>query len=93
MAKNFSREFADKLLEKLSKDDDFRSRFQADPRQAVAELGYVTPESDRGVEGEDPCLCLTGMAKSLASKESIRAAHQKLREQLPSAPFRFEVAI
>lgn len=93
MARNFSPEFADKLLDMLSKDDDFRSKFQADPRKAVESLGYVTPEADRGIEGQDPCLCLTGMAKNLASKEAIRAARNKLREQLTSKPFLFEVAV
>jgi putative modified peptide len=93
MARNFSPEFADKLLDKLSKDDDFRSKFQADPRAAVESLGFVTPKEDQGVEGQDPCICLTGMAKNLASKEAIRAARDKLREQLTRKPFQFEVAV
>ena len=93
MARNFSPDFADQLLEKLSTDDGFRSKFQADPRAAVESLGYVTPAEDRGIEGRDPCMCLTGMAKSLASKEAIHAARKKLREQLSSAPFKFEVSI
>ena len=90
MAKNFSREFADKLLDKLSKDDDFRSKFQADPRAAVESLGYVTPEADRGIEGQDPCVCLTGMATKLASKEAIGKARNALRDQLTSVPFHFQ---
>ena len=90
--KNFSREFADKLLDKLSKDDDFRKKFQADPRAAVASLGYVTPEEDFGIEGQDPCLCLTGMSDNLASKEAIAKSRDKLREQLTSAPFRFDAS-
>jgi putative modified peptide len=90
MAKNFSREFADKLLDKLSTDDDFRSKFQADPRAAVESLGYVTPEADRGIAGQDPCVCLSGMATSLASKESIGKSREKLRAQLTSAPLHFQ---
>ena len=90
MAKNFSREFADRLLDKLSTDDDFRRRFQDDPRAAVESLGYVTPEEDRGIPGKDPCVCLSGMATSLASKEDIGRARHKLREQLTSAPFTFQ---
>ena len=93
MAKNFSRDFADKLLDKLSKDDDFRSKFQKDPRAAVESLGFVTPEADRDIEGQDPCLCLTGMASNLASKETIGKSRDKLREQLTSAPFRFDVSV
>lgn len=90
MAKNFSRDIADKLLDKLSTDDDFRSKFQADPRAAVESLGYVTPEADRGIEGQDPCVCLTGMAKTLASKETIAKSREKLRAQLTAAPFHFQ---
>jgi putative modified peptide len=93
MAKNFSHEFADKLLDKLSTDDDFRSRFQKDPRAAVESLGYTVPEGDRGVEGEDPCVCLGGMATSLASKEQIAKSRKKLREQLTGMPFHYAVAI
>ena len=92
MAKNFSREFADKLLDKLSTDDDFRDRFQADPRAAVESLGYVTPEADRGKPGADPCICLADMATTLAKKEDIAKARNKLREQLTSAPFHYAPA-
>jgi len=92
MAKNFSREFADKLLDKLSTDDDFRSKFQADPRAAVASLGYETPQADVGKPGEDPCLCLSGMFTSLGKEEVIAKSRNKLREQLTSAPFHYAPA-
>jgi len=93
MAKNFSRELADKLLDKLSHDDDFRDHFTRDPHSALASLGHSVDESQRGVEGLDPVSCLGGMSSNLASKEAIRAARDSLREQLSSAPFKFEVTV
>jgi putative modified peptide len=93
MAKNFSPELADKLLDKLSKDDDFRSEFQRDPYAALASLGYKGDPAQRGVEGADPVICCTAMAAKLAPKEDIRKARDKLREQLTSAPFHYAVSV
>lgn len=92
MANNFPRKIADKLLEKLSSDDDFRKLFQTDPRAALRELGYETPEKDVGVEGADPLMCLSSGA-GLASKKAIKAARSKLLEQLSTAPFHYAVTI
>ena len=93
MAKNFSRDVADKLLDKLSHDDDFRDHFQRDPHSALASLGHVTPDDERGVAGQDPVMCLSGMTSSLASKEQIRAARDTLRDKLSGVPFEFYVAV
>jgi putative modified peptide len=93
MAKNFSRDFADKLLDKLSSDDDFRDHFTRDPHSALASLGHSIDASQRGVAGVDPAACLGGMSANLASKEDISAARDSLHEQLSSAPFRFDVAV
>jgi putative modified peptide len=93
MAKNFSRDFADKLLDKLSHDDDFRDHFTRDPHSALASLGYSIDESQRGVAGVDPVNCLGDMSANLASKEDIRAARDSLHEQLSSAPFKFAVTV
>jgi putative modified peptide len=92
MAKNFSRDFADKLLDKLSHDDDFRGHFQRDPHSALASLGHVTPEHERGVAGSDPVVCLSAMSASLASKEEIKAARDTLSAQLTHVPFEYAVA-
>lgn len=92
MADNFPREIADKLLHKLSSDDDFRKLFQSDPRAALGKLGYMTPEKDVGVKGADPLLCLSSGA-SLASKEAINAARSKLLDQLCALPFHYAVTI
>ena len=93
MARNFSRELADRLLDKLSQDDDFRSAFASDPYAALASLGYEADPETRGVEGTDPVVCCTGLAANLASKEVIRRARDKLREQLTSAPFHYDVSV
>ena len=90
MAKNFSREFADKLLDKLSTDDKFRAAFQKDPRSALQQLGYETPKDEVGAEGSDPVLCL-GDGLSLASKEDIAAARDRLRGQLSGSAFHYNV--
>jgi len=89
MANNFSPEVADKLLEKLSSDDDFRALFEKDPRAALSKLGHETPEADRGVKGSDPLMCVS--SKPLASKEQIRAARKDLHTKLSAGPFTFTV--
>jgi putative modified peptide len=88
MATNFSREVADKLLDKLSSDDAFRTLFQSDPRAALAKLGHVTPEADVGKEGVDPVICLNGAR--LASKEAIRKARTELMQRLTSSVFHYD---
>ena len=93
MANNFSRELADKLLDKLSQDDDFRSKFQRDPYAALASLGYEGDPKQRGVEGVDPVVCCTGLASKLAPKEEIKQARDKLLEQLTSLPFHAAVSV
>lgn len=92
MAKNFTREFADKLLAKLSSDDAFREHFGKDARAALKELGHETPAEDVGVEGLDPVMCLGGEL-ALASKQDIAAARQKLQTQLSGAVFHYAVTI
>ena len=83
MANKFSPEVADKLLDKLSSDDDFRASFLKNPRAALGKVGHETPEGDRDVNGADPVLCCYGI-KSLASKEELKRSRDKLRTQLSS---------
>ena len=93
MANNFSREFADQLLDRLSEDDGFRSEFERDPYAALASLGYQADPEARGVEGEDPVVCCTSLAAKLPPKDVIRRARDKLREQLTKAPFHYSVSV
>lgn len=91
MANNFSPDVTDKLLDKLSNDDDFRALFEKNPRAALRQVGHETPEADRDVKGADPLVCCYGI-KTLASKEQIQAARAELKAQLTTLPFKYEMA-
>ena len=67
------RDIAARLVELLSTDDGFRERFTADPRAALRELGFETPEAEVGKRGRDPILGLQNPQGGLASKEKIVA--------------------
>jgi putative modified peptide len=90
MPYNFSGEFVDRLLDKLGSDDDFRARFQTDPRAAVESLGHKpAPEDARDL------MCLK--CTELASPAQIKASRGELRKQLLSgqashSPINLEVA-
>ena len=91
MAKNFSREVADALLDKLSSDDKFRELFERNPHAALHQLGHDTPKELVGIAGSDPVMCLT--SGGLASKEQIRAARSELQEQLTGVPFHYNMTL
>lgn len=94
MAKNFSREFADKLLDRLSTDDNFREHFKRDMRSALRSLGHETTQGEEGVRGVDPIACLSRSSSGeLASKEDIKAARSLLSERLSSSPFHYDVVL
>jgi putative modified peptide len=91
MPNNISPKIVDALLDKLSSDDDFRSRFKADPRAALASLGdedarHAAP----GAPGPWACCAVT----ELASKEAIAASRVELNKQLTSeglfTPFKLQ---
>jgi putative modified peptide len=65
-------ELVDKLLDKLSSDDKFRSAFEHDPVAAVMELGARQPFT------AGRCL----RPKHLASKEEIRKSRAIIRDKL-----------
>jgi len=72
------------LVDKLATDNDFRSRFQADPSAALAEVGYTVGADERHV-GE--CLGLSGAP--LASKEAFARDRERFESALMSLPFGF----
>ena len=84
MATRLPYEVAEKLLDKLSNDDAFRADFAKDPRAALEQLGYQTPEKDRGAEGKDPVLPLMQLKGGLASKEKISANRNRMLTALRS---------
>ena len=73
-----SEQVADQLLDKLASDDEYRTRFQSDPRAALASLGDAAAADPKQTSGAWSCLAV----KSLASKEAIRASRDALRRQL-----------
>lgn len=91
MPHKISPKVVDALLDKLSSDDDFRARFQADPRAALASLGDEEARSaPADARGAWTCCTVT----TLASKEHIRASRKELRDQLSTegvySPFNLE---
>jgi len=69
------------LLNRLGYDDAFRTTFAADPRAALAQLGFA-PAADLTVAaGVWNCM----RVDALASKEIIRASHSALHRQLTVA--------
>lgn len=78
---NLSDETADKLLDRLSNDDEFRALFAKDPRRALAAVGHAPAADAKVGEGSWSCMAVS----SLASKESIQASRDALRKQLVSA--------
>lgn len=89
---SFSPEVADRLLDKLGSDDDFRALILLNPRAALAMVGHVTPEVDRDIKGRDPILCLYSM-KKLATKAEILAARETLHAALSTSVFHYIVTI
>jgi putative modified peptide len=78
MAFQLPESIVDTLLDKLGNDDAFRSRFTADPRSALASLGFA-PAADASIQS-GIWTCVT--VNQLASKEVIRAGYSTLRAQL-----------
>jgi putative modified peptide len=79
------------LLDRLGSDDEFRSEFCADPRNALASLGFE-PASDLSVtQGIWACMKI----EQLASKEAIRAGRDAFAQQLSMravfSPFNLDV--
>jgi putative modified peptide len=93
MSFQLSETVADALLDRLSSDDAFRSMFVADPRAALATVGFA-PAADVSMHGGIwMCMSVT----ELASKEAIRAGRNELRNQLvlqraSHSPIHLEVA-
>ena len=68
-------EVVDKLLDKLSTDDDFRARFAKDHRAALKELGHVPAPNQ---VAQQSC----AEAGQLADKRTIAASRDALRRAM-----------
>jgi len=80
---------ADRLLDLLSTDDDYRARFQADPRAALYEIGHESPTPAQMTAcGSLPVALPEALVdckvERLAPKESIAAAREEIRAMLLS---------
>jgi putative modified peptide len=78
---NLSDETADRLLDKLSTDDEFRAQFQRNPRKALASVGHKAAADESVKSGAWSCMAVS----ELASKEAIAASRDELRKQLIQA--------
>lgn len=80
MAKSLPPHIADKLLDRLSSDDDFRAYFQKDGLAALAFLGYHEPA---GTPNEDSALaCMR--CDSMPDKKEFTKSRDAYRKQLTS---------
>jgi putative modified peptide len=80
---------ADRLLDLLSTDDAFRARFQADPRAAMHEVGYLSPAPARmtacgAVAEAIPEALIDCKVDTLAPKHVIAGARDEIRAMLTS---------
>jgi putative modified peptide len=69
---------ADRLLDLLSSDDSFRKLFMSNPREALAQVGFVNE-----TELPSPHFCFGGISK-LSPKPVIAAARSEIRNMLTS---------
>lgn len=83
MTNKFSPEVADRLLDKLSTDDNFRDLFEKNPSAALRQVGHEPAAEHAGVRGSDPAMC-ANLSGGLASKESIRAGREAMKAALIS---------
>ena len=63
----------DKLLDRLSSDDEYRELFAKDPRAALEEVGHKAPSADA---------MACARTETLASKEEIAKARKLLADHL-----------
>lgn len=78
---------ADRLLDRLSTDDSFRSRFQRNPRAALEEVGYVSPAPAKmtacgAMPDPVPEALIDCKVDELASKEAIAEARTEIHAML-----------
>jgi len=82
-----SEELVDKLLDKLSGDNEFRNAFQKNPRIALAYLDHDAA-AKAGSDDKGAWMCMS--CDKLASPEAIKASRDELRKQLLSGKTQFD---
>lgn len=79
---------ADKLLDLLSTDDEFREHFQRDHLSALRAIGHMSPQPEKvtacglALSATQPEPFRECKVRQLASKESIAAARNEIRSML-----------
>jgi len=79
-------DIADRLLDRLSNDEDFRQLFQSDPREALRQIGHPGALSN-AQEGIWSCL----KVDKLADATAIGRARKEYLDQLTNMTQQFEV--
>ena len=77
-----SEEIVDKLLDKLSSDDEFRAVFLRSPREALASIGH---EAAASASDRDNGIWVSFKCEKLASRETILETRNKIRMDLHTA--------
>lgn len=72
---------AEKLLDRLSSDDDFRTFFQKDPRAALSFLGYAEADLLANRDGAWSCMNCDTMPDKNAFVQSREAFRKQLTTQ------------
>lgn len=80
MSKPLSEETIDALLDKLATDEEFRSRFKLNPREATRSLGTNDPAVDALPERPMP---------RLADKDTLAGSRSTFRKQLVESAYPF----
>jgi putative modified peptide len=78
MAKTLPPHIADKLLDRLSSDDDFRTYFQKDARGALSFLGYDEPAGTPSNDSALACMRCESMPDKKAFTQSRAAYHKQI---------------
>jgi putative modified peptide len=78
MAKSLPPHIADKLLDRLSSDDDFRTYFQKDARGALSFLGYDEPAGTPSNDSALACMRCDSMPDKKAFAQSRADYHKQL---------------
>ncbi|QSX79037.1 NHLP-related RiPP peptide [Agrilutibacter solisilvae] len=89
MSAPLSAQLTDRLLDLLSSDDAYRARFEHDPRAALVEIGYQSPEPAKmtacgAVPAVEPEPLIQCVVAQLASKDVIAQARQEIHMMLTS---------
>jgi putative modified peptide len=80
MAKSLPPHIADKLLDRLGSDDDFRAYFQKDARGALSFLGYDEPAGTPSNDSAIACM----RCESMPDKKAFTQSRDAYRKQLTS---------